>query len=283
MRRLLSTVVLLVLAGGPAWAGDPPPTPAPGSVEAAAQVYIDRAFSQVAGPTLTFPLGTKIQETSDGVLTLLDAAGTSFSRLQFGGTTNQYPALKRAAATLEVRFADDSGYSNISPGDVVPINSLVTSGSGTGVTVNNSGLIRTAVYKVTLAKEAWTAAALTQDITIATLPAKTFLQYAIVDVTAAHALGAATLTMRLGSATNGNQFLLDFDSKTPGQYGDAQGELGASLATATAPTPLGFVNWGATNIVNLRLTSSVGNLGTGAATSLTAGAITLYLVTTRMP
>lgn len=54
-------------------------------------------------------LGT-IYGIADGVWRLTDNAGTSFGRLQFGGTTSSYPALKRSGATMETRLADDSGF-----------------------------------------------------------------------------------------------------------------------------------------------------------------------------
>lgn len=52
----------------------------------------------------------KAYAASDGVLRLVDGLETSFGRLQFGGTTSSYPALKRSSATLQVRLADDSAY-----------------------------------------------------------------------------------------------------------------------------------------------------------------------------
>lgn len=52
----------------------------------------------------------KITAPSDGVITLLDNAGTAFSRLQFGGTTTSFPALKRSSAGLECRLGDDSAF-----------------------------------------------------------------------------------------------------------------------------------------------------------------------------
>ncbi len=45
---------------------------------------------------------------SDGVIELSNNAVTDFSRLQFGGTTSSFPALKRNTTTLAVRLADDS-------------------------------------------------------------------------------------------------------------------------------------------------------------------------------
>ena len=48
-----------------------------------------------------------------GVLRLIDNVGTSFNRLQFGGGTSSFPALKRDSTALQVRLADDSAYSVI--------------------------------------------------------------------------------------------------------------------------------------------------------------------------
>jgi len=53
---------------------------------------------------------TSIEAPSDGVLKVTNAAGTDFSRLQFGGTTSAFPALKRVGADLDVRLADDTGF-----------------------------------------------------------------------------------------------------------------------------------------------------------------------------
>lgn len=57
-----------------------------------------------------------IMGSSNGVLRLTNAAENGFDRLQFGGTTNAFPALKRNAAALEVRLADDSGFAALNIG-----------------------------------------------------------------------------------------------------------------------------------------------------------------------
>lgn len=51
--------------------------------------------------------------TADGVMRLLDFAGTSFGRLMFGGTTSSFPAIKRSGTGLEFKLADDSAYAVI--------------------------------------------------------------------------------------------------------------------------------------------------------------------------
>ena len=54
-------------------------------------------------------LGT-IKYTAGGVLKVSNTAETDFNRLQFGGTTTSFPALKRNSAVLETKLADDSAY-----------------------------------------------------------------------------------------------------------------------------------------------------------------------------
>ena len=56
---------------------------------------------------------TNLIPSANGVLRLTDAAQTDFGRLQFGGTTSSFPALKRSSATLQARLADDSAFTNI--------------------------------------------------------------------------------------------------------------------------------------------------------------------------
>jgi hypothetical protein len=51
---------------------------------------------------------TILRSPSDGIITLLNAAETGFTRLQFGGTTNAFPSLARSATDLQARLADNS-------------------------------------------------------------------------------------------------------------------------------------------------------------------------------
>ena len=48
-----------------------------------------------------------------GVFTLSNNAGTDVGRLNFGGTTSSFPALKRSTTTLQARLADDSAYATL--------------------------------------------------------------------------------------------------------------------------------------------------------------------------
>lgn len=81
--------------------------------QATGNLFINNSM-QVSG---AINLGTgnevNITHTADGVLRLRDAAGTSFNRIQFGGTTSSFPAIKRDGAALKVRLADDSADSSL--------------------------------------------------------------------------------------------------------------------------------------------------------------------------
>ena len=50
---------------------------------------------------------------SDGVFTFSNRAATDFNRLQFGGTTNLFPAIKRSTVRIQAVLANDSGFTNI--------------------------------------------------------------------------------------------------------------------------------------------------------------------------
>jgi hypothetical protein len=50
---------------------------------------------------------------SDGVLRITNNALNGFNRLQFGGETASFPALKRSSTTLQARLADDSAFAPI--------------------------------------------------------------------------------------------------------------------------------------------------------------------------
>lgn len=54
-----------------------------------------------------------VSAPSDGVIKLGNEADTSFDRLQFGGTTSSFPAIKRRTTTLEARLADDSAITTL--------------------------------------------------------------------------------------------------------------------------------------------------------------------------
>lgn len=66
------------------------------------------------GGAMAFEISAKgtLSAPSDGVFLLRNNANTDFSLLQFGGTTNSFPALQRYGSALRVRTADNSGFAD---------------------------------------------------------------------------------------------------------------------------------------------------------------------------
>lgn len=68
---------------------------------------------------------------TDGNIRLTNAAGTDFSRLQFGGTTNAFPSLKRVSSGIQIRLADDSDFAPLAGSYLVGAGAAVNAGAGT--------------------------------------------------------------------------------------------------------------------------------------------------------
>lgn len=54
-----------------------------------------------------------LQSPADGVIFLQNNAGTDFSRVQYGGTSNLFPSHKRSGTIIQGRLADDSDFCGI--------------------------------------------------------------------------------------------------------------------------------------------------------------------------
>lgn len=76
--------------------------------------------SQIASAGLfTFSSRSRLASPADGQITLYNNAQTGFTRLNFGGTTGSFPALKVSGTQLQVRLGDDTGYSVIAPSALI--------------------------------------------------------------------------------------------------------------------------------------------------------------------
>ena len=62
---------------------------------------------------INFTGNGRFRAESDGVFSMVNAALSDFNRLQFGGTTSSFPALKRSSTTLQARLADDSAFASV--------------------------------------------------------------------------------------------------------------------------------------------------------------------------
>jgi hypothetical protein len=164
--------------------------------------------------------------------------------------------------------------------------SAITQGAATGLTISDTGSVRTQVYKVTVATTAFICNAVTCDLTIGTLPANTWVTGVTAQLTTTFACSAvcttSTLSFVLGKGAGGAEYLASWDADaTTGYFGDADAELGTLMVRAAAIQGGTFTS--GTQAVVLRLTSGTGNVGNGAATNLSQGALTIWITTTVLP
>lgn len=75
---------------------------------------------------------------SDGVFTFQVSALGDFGRLQLGGTTSSFPAIKRSAAALAFRLADDSADAAITAGAATLSSTLTVVGGSQLLTTSNA-------------------------------------------------------------------------------------------------------------------------------------------------
>lgn len=87
----------------------------------------------VSGAMTVGTAGSKISNSADGVLLLSNNAVTGFTRLQLGGTTASFPAIKRNGAALNFRLADDTADANITAGALTATGAITTNSSTTGI------------------------------------------------------------------------------------------------------------------------------------------------------
>jgi hypothetical protein len=73
---------------------------------------------------------SRIKSPSDGVVTLLNAAETDFTRLQFGGTTASFPAIKRTGAQFDLLLADESDFTTVRLANVRAVRAAATASAG---------------------------------------------------------------------------------------------------------------------------------------------------------
>lgn len=100
------------------------------SVNSSGTVRANSSIIAAASSNLQFNGRSSISSASDGVIAISNNAITDFSRLQFGGTTASFPALKRSTTSLAVRLADDSADGGLTTG---------TLGVSGGVTNSTNG------------------------------------------------------------------------------------------------------------------------------------------------
>lgn len=95
-----------------------------------------------------FTASSVIKSPTDGNIILYDAAQTTFGRVQFGGTTSSFPALRRSATALDAVLADASAFTAFNASQFIAQTSgfkfnastlLIAPADGTLRIANNAG------------------------------------------------------------------------------------------------------------------------------------------------
>ena len=104
-------------------------------------------ISATTGGYLQWEARSSMRSITDGIIALYDFAKTSFNRLQLGGTTSSFPAIKRNGTAIDIRLADDSGYASLNCGNISAISGGIIGGNAgvalgftyVGAEVNSTG------------------------------------------------------------------------------------------------------------------------------------------------
>lgn len=83
-----------------------------GQITAGTHVIAGGTVQAAAGSPVEWNGRSRVVSPSDGIVRLENNAATDFSRLQFGGATTSFPALKRNSTSLRAVLADDSADTN---------------------------------------------------------------------------------------------------------------------------------------------------------------------------
>jgi hypothetical protein len=209
----------------------------------------------------------------------LRTASATYSGSQTGLTPiGQLRGRTDANGSLLVTFP-----SGVSTTTLSSTGAAITPGSATGLTISDTGSVRTQIYKVNVLSTAFVCAAVTCDLTIGTLPANTWVQNVTSQLVTTFACTAtcttSTLSLVLGKGSGGAEYLASLDADAAAAiFGDADAEMG-TLLTRAAAIQAGTFN-ATTQTIVLRLTSGTGNIGTGTVTNLSQGSFFIWVQTT---
>lgn len=171
--------------------------------------------------------------------------------------------------TNEVQLTSSTGFR--SPGYMLSNSGVIgTPTTGTGITVNSQGYLRSMVNKVTYTEAVLTAAATTQDFTIWTLPTRSRVIRLVVESTVGFTGGAiSNMQIRCGSAAGGTNYLVDNQIFSANVGGNGVAEIGSDLIPTTWAD---FTSFAGTGIVSCRFTSTSDNV-----VNATAGSVSIWV------
>ena len=159
--------------------------------------------------------------------------------------------------------------------------SVITSGSGTGVTVNHTGAVIQQIYKVTTTYAAYSDTDTTKGIVIATLPAKTRLIACYAETTAAYTGGAVSAaTLEVGITAEGAAEIIAAHDVFSGAVtkGLADADMGTGMTRAAQIQGAYTPSFTGTTAIYATIDTTTANTN-----ALTAGSTTFYLITEKLP
>lgn len=165
-----------------------------------------------------------------------------------------------------------------------PVSAQVTPATALGTTINDPGSPRRSIYKMSVSYTAFTCAAVTCDLTLGTIPAKTRLMGIVVDLTQAFVCAGtcttSTLSMTVGKTAGGAEWVASFDiDAAAATKGLADADMGTTMTRAAAINGGDMLSWTAATTAQVRVTSGTGNIGNATVTNFNAGAFTVWLIT----
>lgn len=193
-------------------------------------------FLSAGTGTFAWSSRARMRSPSDGVMTLLNTAETDFSRLQFGGTTSSFPALKRSTTELHAVLADDSGFTTFRAGGAN------FTGNVTGATfIPTSGSAPTNGMYLSAANTLAFSTNSTAALTISSSQSATFAGAIIGSVQALSGAGSVNVTQLTTAYTStGVLDALTLANGSAGQIKTIVHVVDGGSGILTPTTPLGY-------------------------------------------
>jgi len=112
-----------------------------GEVITALDFYTLSGRYYIVGSNSSGTQGAAINSSAQGVMTFNDASIGGSIRVNWGGTSNLFPALKRNGANLEVKLADDSAYTSLIANSFFASGSIMAGGGNVGFYSGGEGIM----------------------------------------------------------------------------------------------------------------------------------------------
>lgn len=103
----------------------------PRNVYVGSQLVTGSHITMATGSQLSCAGAATLTSSTDGIWRMANNAGTDFGRLQFGGTSNAFPALRRTGTSVEAVLADNSAYTSFNADSITAATNRAIAAGGT--------------------------------------------------------------------------------------------------------------------------------------------------------